>query len=548
MRTNVECSSSGSEGPRCELASNAGAKAPTSGARTLAFCGRSRIDDAKVTRLCRRVHCGRKDENWLHLANYARTIILGMAVVAVSAARAQEMPGMQQPTPEHREHGDMQAVQVVYPRMGRAQEQAREALFTLEDAQRVARASNPTLRQAEAEIRAAKARAEQAGLYPNPTVGYAGDEIRGGSVNGGKQGFFVQQNIITGGKLQKARDVLAKETRIAEVEAEEQKMRVESAVKTAYYRVLAAQELLEQRRDLTQIESDYVEAQRRLLNTGQTDEAELLEYETEAERARVAARIQENTLREEWRSLAAVIGKPELPMAVVAGDLERNWPELNEEQIVEAIAVQSPAAQIAEVAEQRARSEMIRARRVPIPDLQLHAGMEYNREPIGPSNVATGWEGIAEVGVQLPLFNRNQGNIAAAAADRERSQLEKQRIALMLRERAATVVDQYANAKLMATEYREEILPRAKKAYALMVEKYGKMLAAPPRVTETQRRLFQLQGEYIAALESVWTTGIALQGYLLTDGLEAPTPPTEVDRTIRETNVPMPERLKGPGE
>jgi hypothetical protein len=72
------------------------------------------------------------------------------------------------------------------------------------------------------------------------------------------------------------------------------------------------------------------------------------------------------------------------------------------------------------------------------------------------------------------------------------------------------------------------------------------MLAAPPRVIETQRKLFQLQTEYIAALESVWTTGIALQGYLLTDGLEAPARPTEVDHPVRETNVPMPERLQSP--
>jgi hypothetical protein len=46
----------------------------------------------------------------------------------------------------------------------------------------------------------------------------------------------------------------------------------------------------------------------------------------------------------------------------------------------------------------------------------------------------------------------------------------------------------------------------------------------------------------------VWTNGIALQGYLLTDGLEAPARPDEVDRPVRETNVPMPERTTGPGE
>src|SRR6202045_2268967 len=100
----------------------------------------------------------------------------------------------------------------------------------------------------------------------------------------------------------------------------------------------------------------------------------------------------------------------------------------------------------------------------------------------------------------------------------------------------------------MAMEYRDEMLPRAKKAYGLMVERYGQMLASYPRVLDTQRKLYELQIEYIAALESVWTNGIALQGYLLNDGLEAPARPGEVDRPVRETNVPVPERTKSPEE
>jgi cobalt-zinc-cadmium efflux system outer membrane protein len=258
--------------------------------------------------------------------------------------------------------------------------------------------------------------------------------------------------------------------------------------------------------------------------------------------------MQENTLREEWRSLAAVIGQPEMPMATVAGDLEKDWPELNEEQVVEAISKESPAVRIAEAAEGRAQSVLMQARRGAIPDVQWRGGLEYNHETLGSVPYAKGWEGIAEVAVEIPFFNRNQGNVAAARADIERAGQEKKRIALTLRERAASAVDQYANARLMATEYREEMLPRAKKAYGLMVDKYGQMLASHLRVLDVQRKLFELQIEYIAALESVWTNGLALQGYLLTDGLEAPARPGEVDRPVRETNVPMPERTMSPRE
>jgi outer membrane protein, heavy metal efflux system len=474
--------------------------------------------------------------------------ILATALLAtLTPCLAQQSPPMPQEEMHHH-HGDIQPVQPVYPRMGRAQEQAEGKLFTLDEAQRLAVESNPTLRQAEAEIRASKARQQQAGLYPNPTAGYTGDEIRGGSIAGGKEGFFVQQSIVTGGKLGKIRAVFNQEARLAELEAEEQKLRVQNAVKTAYYRVLAAQELLDTRRGLSQIEQNYAEVQRQLFQTGQADESEVLEAEVDAERRRLSSRMQENTLREEWKSLAAVIGRPDLPEATVAGDLERAWPEIDEAQAMETIATQSPATRIADASSARAAAEITRARSQAIPDLQLRGGLEYNNEPLGTIPQATGWEGIAEVAVQLPIFNRNQGNVVAATADLERAQLEKQRVALTLRERAATILDEYANAKLMALEYRDEMLPRSQKAYTLMTEKYGQMLASYPRVLQAQRKLYALHAEYIMALETTWTTGIALQGFLLTDGLEAPARPAEVDRPLRETNVPMPERTLSPLE
>src|SRR5277367_1857559 len=264
-------------------------------------------------------------------------LAVNLAVLRGSRSQEMSMPASQEQA-EHHHHEDIKPVEAHYPQLGRAQAAAQGALVTLEQVETIARLMNPTLRQAEAEIRAAKARQQQVGLYPNPTVGYTGDEIRGGSVGGGKEGFFVQQTIVTAGKLGLSRDVLGKEAKLASLEADEQRMRVESAVRMAFLRVLAAQEMFDARGDLAKIMQDNAETQRRLLNTGQADETEVLDAEVEAQRMRMAARMQENTLREEWRSLAAVVGQPAMPMATVAGDLEHGWPELNEEEAVENIA------------------------------------------------------------------------------------------------------------------------------------------------------------------------------------------------------------------
>jgi cobalt-zinc-cadmium efflux system outer membrane protein len=262
-----------------------------------------------------------------------RTIDTNLFLIAATSLltgislHAQQMPDMPQIHDQSQhEHMQMSGVTATYPQMGRAQQNAQGKLFTLEDAQKLASESNPTLRQAESEIRAAKARQLQSGLYPNPTIGYTGDEIRGGSTAGGKQGFFAQQTIVTGGKLANNRQVFSKETQIAQLEVEEQKVRVQTAIRTAFLRVLAAQELLDARRDLAKIEQDYAGTERLLGNTGQADETEILQAEISARRQKLGTHMQENALLEEWRALVAVIGKPDLPLLVVSGDLQTGWP------------------------------------------------------------------------------------------------------------------------------------------------------------------------------------------------------------------------------
>jgi cobalt-zinc-cadmium efflux system outer membrane protein len=113
-----------------------------------------------------------------------------------------------------------------------------------------------------------------------------------------------------------------------------------------------------------------------------------------------------------------------------------------------------------------------------------------------------------------------------------------ERVQLVLRERAASLVQNYLTSRAMVEKYRSRMIPRAQKAYDLYVKSYAGMAAAYPQVLVSQRTLFQLQTDYIAALETLWGNSIALKGFLLTDGLEAPSRPGEMDQPVRELNVP----------
>ena len=459
---------------------------------------------------------------------------LAGALLCASVASAQQPqapshqhPGMTEPRP---------APSVPPPDMPSAMPPSQGPALTLAALEEMATANNPTLKQAEAEIRAAQGRKVQAGLYPNPTAGYFGEQIRGGESRGGEQGFFVQQEIVLGGKLGLSRNVFEQERKQALVEAEEQKLRVLNNVRLLFHQALAAQQLVELRRNLSKLAADAVETAHQLFNIGQADQPDILQAEVEGEQSQLAVTIAEQNQVRIWKSLAATVGKPDLPLTPLEGNLEE-VPAIAGEWL-ETILRESPAVKIAQLGVSRAEVSLTRARREPIPNLLLRGGLQQNRELRGVTARPIGLQGFAEVGVQIPLFNRNQGNVAAAQADLERSRLEVQRIQLLLRERAAPFFQNYITARTTVERYRGQMIPRATKAYELYLAKYRQMGAAYPQVLIAQRTLFQLQTDYIGALENLWTNTLALKGFLLTDGLEAPARPGELDRPVREINLP----------
>jgi outer membrane protein, heavy metal efflux system len=411
--------------------------------------------------------------------------------------------------------------------------------MTLDELQQMALRNNPTFAQSAANVQAAEGRRQQSGLYPNPTVGYQGEQIRGGSFHGGEQGFFVQQDIVLSGKLGLNRKIFDQELKQTETEAEEQKVRVVTNVRMSYIRALAAQQTLELRQHLSTLAKDAVQTSHQLANVGQADAPDLIESEVEAQQAELAVTMAEQNQQRVWKALSAVAGNPRLPLTSLEGSLEDTLP-VNADDLVEKIVNDSPAVRIAELGVKRAEAALTRAKREPIPDLQIRGGMQQNDELLSePNGRPVGLQGFADVGVRIPIFNRNQGNISTAKADVERAKHEVERVKLVLRERAASVVQNYTFSQTAVDRYKNQMIPRAQKAYEMYANKYQEMAAAYPQVLIAQRTLMQLQVSYITALETFATSAVSLQSYLLTDGLEAPSQPGGIDQPVREVNMPF---------
>jgi cobalt-zinc-cadmium efflux system outer membrane protein len=383
-------------------------------------------------------------------------------------------------------------------------------------------ANNPTLKQAAAIVRRSAAQSKQAGLYPNPSVGYQGEQIRGGSFGGGEQGAYIAQSIVLGGKLGLRRDIYEQQKRSDEAAAEAQIYRVHGDVTQAFYKTLSAQETIVARRRLLKLTLDAVETVHQLANVGQADSPDILQAEVEAEQAKVDYSNAQRDFLQDFRMLAAIVGRSDLQASPLEAALDAT-PEIDTDQIVNTIVQGSPSVKQAEQEVAVAEARLKDAKRESIPDLQLKAGAQYNFEALSESPTkAVGPQSFASAGVNIPLWNRNQGNKEAAGADIERAQQDLQRVQLSLRQQAEPLVQMYLSSKFEADRYRTQLIPRAARAYQLYLKKYQNMAMAYPQVLVSQRTLFQLQVSYIQALNSVWQNAIALQNYTLKGGLETP--------------------------
>jgi outer membrane protein, heavy metal efflux system len=400
----------------------------------------------------------------------------------------------------------------------------------LEDLEQMALASNPTVAQVQANMRVASGLAKQAGLYPNPTVGYYGDEIRGGFSQGGKQGGFVSQTIVTGGKLRAARRVAELQANEVETSGQVQRQRILNNVRISFYQVLAAQRLVDVRRNLAKLAADAAQTSRQLGNVGQADRPDILQAEVEQQQTNVSLRIAQQNLQASWRMLAAVAGKPTLPLARLEGDLEA-IPELSYEEWVATTLRESPELKLAQQAIDRGEASLTQARKAVIPDLEMTGILVNDYTPLKETNPsrATGVMGGAQIGVQLPIFNRNQGNIAAAKGEVESAKQELERVKLQLQRDLASMFRDYDAARVTVQQYKTEMLPRAEEAYRLYQTNYQKMAAAYPQVLISQRTLFQLEADYIQALESAWESSLLIRGFGVTDGLSKPTGPSSMN-------------------
>jgi cobalt-zinc-cadmium efflux system outer membrane protein len=383
--------------------------------------------------------------------------------------------------------------------------------LTLAEAESLALNNNPTLTAASARVAVVRGQLRQAWLYPNPMLGYSGMEI-GDDGTAGQHGAMVSQNIITGGKRRLDRAALAQEVQHREAAFAAQRLRVLTDVRLRFNEALVAQRQLELLRELVEIADEAVKATERLAEVKQIPLHVLLQTQIEAENARVLLDNAQTEFAEALQRLLAVMAVPDFEIGEVSGELTTGLPMLEFGEVLKGILGNSPELAAAWADVRRGEYLLTRARREPIPDLEVAAAVRY-------SAISEFTNADLNLRIPLPIFDRNQGNIDKAQAELAMAHAEVRRIELDLTDRLAMVFRGYEFARQAVRRYEEEIIPRARRSLELIDEGYRVGQSDYLALLTAQRTYTQVTLEHLRAVRQLRENGFRIEGQLLSGSL-----------------------------
>lgn len=335
----------------------------------------------------------------------------------------------------------------------------------LEDLFRIAEQHSPTLEAACADIRAAMGRARQAGLYPNPVLGFEVEELSTGDAGDRKDKITLAQSLMIGGRRGATVDTARAEREAAIHGFREARTEVFRRVHSLWAELLylketraALEDLLRVANATLQIAETRFEA--RAAPESQVTTALLEVYELEVAEGRRRQRETGATAE-----LSAELGGVVVPVDRLAGDLDRSGIAAAVDSFPEAALEENPALRAARSRIEAAEASLREARAARIPDLGVFVAYGKDRAID---------QGFLEAGVSLPLpiFDRNQGRIMESRASIVRRESEARIVRNELAGAFEVARTRYETSRERLRNLTERMLPAAERGLAQAQEGY----------------------------------------------------------------------------
>ncbi len=393
------------------------------------------------------------------------------------------------------------------------------ARVTLADLEQTALASSPIVDQFQSDITTQKGQAIQAGTHPNPIIGYESDTV-GSSLTRDYQGVYFSQLIKTGGKLELQQAIENVDVMNAQLLLRQARNDLLSQVRREYFALLIAREALRINQAVVTFTRDVYEIQvDQVKGGGQAavyEPSQLLTFALQARGALVAA---QNRYIAAWKQLTATLNIPDLQPGDLVDDPDMGVPLVDFDAAVSHVLTMNTEARTARNGPMRARLSLKLAEKIPIPDVFVYG--TFQRDFTVPTLGRTSYN--TQVGIPVPIFDRNKGGILAARGALVRAVQEVPRVENDLRARLADAFERYETNRVLVSYERDQILPNSVRAYRGTYQRHiqgPEMEVGFADVVVAQQNLLASVSAYIAALNAQWAAFVDIAALLQIDSLE----------------------------
>ena len=396
---------------------------------------------------------------------------------------------------------------------------------TLEEFVSLAEQSHPKLRTALAGVEAARGKAVQARLYPNPVIAGFSPQIAGDQ---SQWSGTVAQDLVTAGKLRLSQQAALREVQKAEYSLIRARFEVLAQVRQSFYALLVSQRRVEIYTLLLDIAKRSYEIGQQLAEAGEGTKADVLFWSIERDRAEVRLLNASVYIETGRRQVAAAIGLPRADVGALEGDLFRRLPNFDLKTLQESVVRANAQPRIVEAEVARALWALERAVVQPIPNINLMGG--YQRQVGIPAMD----QGLVQVMMQVPLFDRNQGNIRSARADIATSRAALRTVEIDLATQTAQVIAAYRTSQRLVEWYELYILPKARETVQLTQTLYARGEVTFLSLLQAQRILTETELAFVESQADRWNSAVTIADLLQ---LEVFPPEADAPAAIETTNA-----------
>ncbi|MBX3422955.1 MAG: TolC family protein [Pirellulaceae bacterium] len=382
---------------------------------------------------------------------------------------------------------------------------------------------NPAIRELAATTHKAAGFRTQVGLRPNPTIGLQSVQLADRGTD--QHLIFAEQEFVTGGKLNLNRRVLNEALRAQLLELEAQQIRVRTDIQVAFFEALGLQQQLELITQFKSITDRGSHAATLRLQAGEGSKIDLLQTRIQSSEVELLERQRLAELQVKWNQIMAMAGQSTCAISRLDGALPERAPDGDLQTWCMPLAAYSPEYAAAQVRIQRAVALLSRhcVQPIPNPTLQIAGGYD-NGTDSGMINV--------QAGAPIPVFSKNQGNIAAARAEYCRAVQEAQRIEHAIQARLAEAAGELSKAAAALQLIDGEILASAREALELSEQAYKAGEIDFIQLLVVRRTYFDASLKLVEAQTLLATATARLEGFGLSGALQ-PVPDYSGDDSLR---------------